>query len=83
MPLSAFLARLRADRRGNILMIFGFALVPITFATGMAIDYGTAMRIQTDLNAAADAAALSATSLSMMDKPLPDAEAQARIMFQA
>lgn len=83
MHLSAFLARLRSDRRGNILMLFGFALVPITFATGMAIDYGTAMRIQTDLNAAADAAALSATSLSMMDKPLADAEAQARIMFQA
>ncbi|KQM36371.1 hypothetical protein ASE59_04710 [Sphingomonas sp. Leaf10] len=83
MRLSAFLARLRADRRGNILMIFGFALVPITFATGMAIDYGTAMRIQTDLNAAADAAALSATSLTMMDKPLADAEAQARIMFEA
>lgn len=83
MRLSAPLARLRRDRRGNVLMLFGFALVPITFATGMAIDYGTAMRIQTDLNAAADAAALSATSLSMMGKSVAEAETQARIMFEA
>lgn len=83
MRIPAFLSALRSDRRGNILMIFALALVPITFATGMAIDYGTAMRLQTELNAAADAAALSATSAAMMDKPLAAAEAQARVMFQA
>lgn len=82
MRLPECLTRFGRDRRGNILMLFGFALVPLTFATGMAIDYGTAMRLQTELNAAADAAALSATSVNMMDKPVAAAQAQARVMFQ-
>lgn len=82
MRLSVRLSQFGRDRRGNILMLFGFALVPLTFATGMAIDYGTAMRFQTELNAAADAAALSATSVTMMDKPLEVAQAQASVMFQ-
>lgn len=79
----SFLSAFARNQRGNIMMIFGLALVPITFATGMAIDYGTAMRLQTDLNAAADAAALSATSAAMMRQPLATAQAQARVMFQA
>ena len=74
--------RLAGDRRGNVLMIFGFALVPITFATGMGIDYGQAMRLQTKLNAAADAAALSATSQAEMDDTAANAAARALIVFQ-
>lgn len=74
--------RLPRDRRGNILMLFGLSLVPVTFATGMAIDYGSAMRLQTRLNAAADAAALAATSSAMMDRTVAEAAAQARVIFR-
>jgi len=62
----AFWRRLRDDRRGNVLMILGFSIVPLTLATGMAVDYARAARLQTKLNAAADAAALLAVSKQMM-----------------
>ncbi|MBU6266025.1 MAG: hypothetical protein KGN34_00710 [Sphingomonadales bacterium] len=54
--------RLRADRRGNVLMMTAFALLPLTFAVGFGIDYARASRFQTKLNAAADAAALAAVT---------------------
>ena len=65
-PLSALCARLRADCRGNVLMIMGFAIIPLTFAVGFGIDYARAMRLQTQLNAAADAAALAAVDPAMI-----------------
>ncbi|WP_308814592.1 pilus assembly protein TadG-related protein [Sphingomonas sp. GV3] len=71
--LRSFFARLRADRRGAAFMIFAFALVPLSFAVGMGIDYARAMKAQTKLNAIADAAALSAVSKPVM--PLNDATA--------
>jgi len=54
--------RLRRDPRGNVMLLFGLALIPLVFATGMGIDYGKAMRLQTQMEAAADAAALAAVS---------------------
>lgn len=60
--------RLRSDKRGNVLMIFGFALVPLTFATGMTIDYSRAARVQTRLNAVTDAAALAGITPQMLSK---------------
>jgi Flp pilus assembly protein TadG len=74
---------MRRDRRGNVLMIFGLSLPPLLFATGMGLDYGSAMQLQTRLNAAADAAALSATSAAMLDQPIIDAKAQAFAVFTA
>lgn len=72
---------LRANRRGNVLMIFAFAIGPITFATGMGIDYGAAMRLQTRLNAVADAAALAGVTRPMMDKTDAEAATFARVVF--
>jgi len=71
----------RRDRRGNVLMMFGFAVMPMTFAVGMGIDYARAMKSQTKLNGVADAAALVAVSKIAM--PLDDKTAadQARQMF--
>lgn len=63
------------------MMIFAFAVTPIAFATGMTIDYGTAMRIQTKLKAAADAAALAAVSKQVMNWDKNTASAAARQMF--
>ena len=79
--LSNIRAFLRNDR-GNVLMILGFSIIPMTFAVGMGIDYARAEKMQTQLDAIADAAALVAVSKQVM--PLPDASAQqyALYMFQ-
>jgi len=58
--------RLRADQRGNVLLITGLSILFLTFVTGMGIDYSRAMRLQTKLNAAADAAALAGVTGPMM-----------------
>lgn len=58
----AWLRRFKTDKRGNVLMIMGFALIPITMAAGMTVDYTRAARLKTKLDAAADAAVLSAVS---------------------
>lgn len=79
--IASLFRRLRQDRRGNVLTIIGFAIVPLTFSTGMAIDYIFAARLQTKLNAVADAAALAAVTTPMMDKTSFDGCAAARSMF--
>lgn len=72
-----------ADRRGNILMITGLAIMPLTLTIGFGVDYARAEKLQTKLNAAADAAALVAVDPSMIllsDKTAHDA---AVAMFNA
>ncbi|MFS0770935.1 TadE/TadG family type IV pilus assembly protein [Sphingomonas sp. 1P08PE] len=81
--LAPFARRLWRDRRGNMLMIFAFSVLPITFATGMGIDYAAAMRLQTRLNAVTDAAALSAVTSPMMKEGMDDACAAARSTFES
>ncbi len=66
--LAARWHRLRGDRRGNVLMIFAFSLIPLTFATGMTIDYSRAARTQTRLNTVTDAAALAGVTPQMLSK---------------
>jgi Flp pilus assembly protein TadG len=83
MKLNQLLRALRTDQRGNVLMIFGFSLIPMVFATGMGIDYARAMKAQTKLNAAADAAALSAVSQTMMNESNAAACDKAQKMFAA
>ncbi|MET1755057.1 pilus assembly protein TadG-related protein [Novosphingobium sp. RD2P27] len=61
------------DSRGNVMMIFGFAIIPLLFSTGMAVDYGRALQTQTRLNAAADAAALAGVSRAHMTGSSTDA----------
>ncbi|MDB5674032.1 MAG: hypothetical protein JWM65_1014 [Sphingomonas bacterium] len=77
----ALARRLRRDRRGNVLMIVGLSIIPLTFSAGMAIDYSRAMRLQTKLNAAADAAALAAVTRPMMNQSSNVACATAKNMF--
>lgn len=77
------LSDLIRDRRGAVLMIFALALPMLVFATGMSLDYANAMRIQTRLAAAADAAVLTATSRTLMDAPSVVAERRARDVFRA
>ena len=78
-----FWRRLRDDRRGNVLMILGFSIIPLTLATGMAVDYARAARLQTKLNAAADAAALLAVSKQMMLQTNSTAQTAAQNFFDS
>jgi Flp pilus assembly protein TadG len=48
------------DRRGNIAIIFAFALLPAMSAVGCAVDYSMASRIKAKLQSAADAASIAA-----------------------
>lgn len=79
----SLLSRLRADRRGNVLLIFAIALPTLTCATGMAVDYTNAMRLDTRLTAAADAAVLAATSQALMSQSTAVARARGIAVFKA
>ncbi|HWW66076.1 MAG TPA: pilus assembly protein TadG-related protein [Sphingomonadaceae bacterium] len=81
--LKALLSRLGRDRRGNVLLLVAFSIVPLVLATGVGIDYSRAARLQTRLNAAADAAALAAVTQPMMKRTEADARAAATNMFNA
>jgi Flp pilus assembly protein TadG len=71
------------NERGNVAIRFGFMAVPIIFVTGMTIDYSVSQRVQTKLNAAADAAALAAVTPTMMAQSDSAAIAAAQNMFSA
>jgi Flp pilus assembly protein TadG len=83
ITLPSLLSRLRADRRGNVSMIVGFAILPMVFATGMGIDYSRAARLRTKLNSLADAAALAAVTKPMMNKTATEASDLAATTFTA
>ena len=61
-----FFGQLGADRSGNIAMILGLSVIPLTFVIGFGIDYSRSEKLQTKLNAAADAAALAAVDPTMI-----------------
>ncbi|HZV10798.1 MAG TPA: TadE/TadG family type IV pilus assembly protein, partial [Novosphingobium sp.] len=84
-PVLHLARRLSADNRGNVLMIMGFAIVPMIFAVGFGIDYSRAMKLQTQINAAADAATLSVVSATAMQQSqgsLSNAQFQAQLIAQ-
>jgi Flp pilus assembly protein TadG len=51
--------RFSRDRRGNVAILFGLALIPIILIVGVAVDYGRAMTVRGTMSDAADAAALA------------------------
>ena len=51
--------RLRSDRRGNVAIIFGLAILPIFGAVGAAVDYSAANSSRTEMQASADDSALA------------------------
>jgi Flp pilus assembly protein TadG len=74
--------RFLRHQRGNVLMIAGFAIMPMVIGTGMVIDYSQGARLQTKMNAIADAAALAAVTSPMMKKTTTDAKNQAISLFK-
>ena len=79
----AALRRFAADRKGNVALIFGLALLPVTFLTGMGIDYTSAARKKAILDAASDAAALAAVTPAMMASTDAASIAAATAMFNS
>ena len=47
------------ERRGNVAILFGFALIPLLLGAGVAVDYGRALLVRERMSDAADAAALA------------------------
>jgi Flp pilus assembly protein TadG len=81
--LPRLLARFRDDRRGNVMLIFAFAALPLLLAAGVAVDYTRAATVRSRLTAVADAAALAATTPGMMAQPAATAQAAVVSMFAA
>ncbi|HEY8259581.1 MAG TPA: pilus assembly protein TadG-related protein [Methylosinus sp.] len=77
------LARLAGDRKGNVAIIFALSAIPLLIAAGGAVDYAIAGRVQTQLYAIADSAALAATTPAMMSQTTTVAKSAATSMFAA
>jgi len=75
--------RILADRRGNVAMMYALMLPVLMFGTGFAIDYTHAMQVQTQLDAAADAAVLAALTPSMMQQSNTAAQTAATNLFNS
>ena len=71
------------SRTGNVAIIFALSVLPLMFAMGMGLDYVSAARRRTKLNAISDAAALSAVTPYMMGQTPAVAKAAATNMFMA
>ena len=71
------------NERGNVTLIFGFAVIPLVLAGGVAIDYARDAMVRGRLAAIADAAALAATTPAMMSQTSTTAQAAATSMFAA
>jgi len=56
------LGRFSKDRSGNFGILTAIMMVPLVGAAGMALDYGQALELRSDLMGVADAAALGAIS---------------------
>ena len=83
MKFSGLFGRFGKDRSANVAVIFALAAIPLTFFVGMGIDYTLAANRQAQLNAAADAAALSAVTPTMMAQSLAIAKTKAQNTFNA
>jgi Flp pilus assembly protein TadG len=73
----------RSDERGSMAMMMGLAAVPIIFAVGAGVDYGTANAAKSKLDAVADTAALSAVDHLAISGTAADAQTTAQNTFNA
>ena len=81
--MTRLFAHFGRDRRGNVAVITALTLLPIVSLVGMSVDYTLAGRREAQLNAIADAAALSTTSPAGLALTWTAAQAQAIAMFNA
>lgn len=79
----AMIRRFTEDRTGSTAIMFGLSLIPIIYLIGMGLDFSTAAQKRVLLNAAADAAALSAVTPSAMNQTTAQAQTAAQNIFNA
>jgi Flp pilus assembly protein TadG len=75
------LCRFNGNRKANVAVMFALLLVPTIFLLGMALDYTHAQHMKVDLDAATDAAAVSAVTSAMMQQSPQVAQTTARQVF--
>jgi Flp pilus assembly protein TadG len=81
--LTARIFHLLRDRKANVAVMFAVMMVPCIYLLGMALDYTQALRKQSQLNAATDAAAIAAIRPAMLTQPDSVAQATALAVFSA
>ena len=69
--------RLIQDVRGNVAILFGFLLIPIALAAGLAIDYGRALLVRERMQSSLDAATIAVGSWPGLSDAEMKAKAQA------
>ena len=74
--VKALLRDFAAARGGNIAMMFGLALVPITIAAGVGLDYARSSLVRSQMSTALDAAALAVGSTTGLTQSTAEALAQ-------
>ncbi|WP_108681884.1 pilus assembly protein [Methyloceanibacter sp. wino2] len=73
--------RFSRDKRGNVAILFGLAIVPLVLFVGLAVDYGRAMTVRGAMSDAADSAALAIGSwVGLSESELED---KAKKFFEA
>ena len=71
------------SRDGNVAIIFTIMMIPTIYLAGMMMDYTQAYHKQSQLDAAADAAAIAAVTPAMMAKSASEASTTAQNVFNA
>jgi Flp pilus assembly protein TadG len=77
------LRRFCKDRGANVAIIFAIASLPTIYLLGIGLDFSSAVRRQSQLDAAADAAAIAAVTPSMMAQDSQNAATAATNVFNA
>jgi len=75
--------RLRRDERGSMAIMMGLTAVPLIFAVGAGVDYGTANMAKAKLDAVADTAALAAVDHQAITGTPAAAQTTAQNTFNA
>lgn len=75
--------RLVSDCRGNVVMIFGLAIIPMMLMAGAAVDYSRGASLRSALQQATDAAALSVASKVTQTSVLADSINRAQNVIRA
>jgi Flp pilus assembly protein TadG len=73
----------RRDEGGTMALFAGLAAIPLIFSVGAAVDYSTANMVKSQLDAVADAAALSAVDHSAISGTASAAQTTAQTVFNS
>ena len=79
--LPRFVRRFFQSENANVIIIFALSLFPIIFLVGLGMDFTAAAQKKAHLDAAADAAALSAVTPQMANQTIAATQAFAQKVF--